>query len=149
MFVSRMAQDFADLGLSATAIDARHQARKFVTLRNPTRRTAFAQAAEIDELNVEAAYARRLAEHVRLQGAGGIPGRLAAHCRVEREDQPAAMPGCSRRAESAYLFNKGFDFRSGREPGPDFAGSPFSYRKFYTEKMELARAPCRPVRWRH
>src|SRR5262245_26317246 len=143
MFVTRMAQDFTDLGLSAAAIDARHQVREFVTLRDPAGRTAFAQAPEIDELNVETAYARRLAEHVRLQSAGGIPGRLAAHCRVEREDQPAAMPGCSRRTESAHLLNKGFDFRSGRNRRRTLLGV-LSHIENSTLKRWNSRGPLSP-----
>ena len=71
----------------------RHQLGEPLGLRHPARGPAFVQAAVVDELDVEPADRRRLAEHVGLQPAGGIPGRLPAHGGVEREDQPAALPG--------------------------------------------------------
>ena len=35
----------------------------------------------------------RFAEHVGLQAAGLVPGRLPAHGGIEREDEPAARAG--------------------------------------------------------
>ena len=58
--------------------------------RDEFRRPALAEAAEIDELHVEPAESRRRLKHPGLQGLREIPGRLAAHRRVERENQPSA-----------------------------------------------------------
>ncbi len=91
IFLAGVAEHLADLGVAAAAIDARHQRGEFLGSRDPAGGAAFAQAPEIDQLDIEPAGACRLAEHVGLQRAGGIPGRLPAHGGVEREDQPPAL----------------------------------------------------------
>ena len=63
---------------------------------DPARGAGLAVAAVVDELHLEPAGARRGVEHRRLQPAGEVPGRLAAHGGVEREDQPPAA--CARPA---------------------------------------------------
>ena len=108
-----MAQHLADLGVAAVAVDASHQVAEPGAVRHPARGAAFVQPAEVDELHVEPADRRRLAEHLGLQPAGGIPGRLAAHGGVEREDQPAALagsaaaPACGRAARNASISARG------------------------------------------
>src|SRR5215831_7857726 len=91
MLVTGMAQDLADLGLAATAINPRHQFSKPFTCRDPTRRAALIEPAKINELDVEAADTGRFAEHIHLKFACGVPGRLPAHCGVKRKNQPAAF----------------------------------------------------------
>src|SRR5215208_1300542 len=85
-----MRDDLADLRVAAAAVDSRHQVGEFIGLCDPAGGTAFAEAAVIDELHIETADRRRLPEHVGLQPAGGVPGRLPAHGGVERKDEPAA-----------------------------------------------------------
>ena len=55
-----MAEDLADLGMAAAAIDPLPSARQPFRLRHPSRGAAFGEAAEIDELHVEAADRSRL-----------------------------------------------------------------------------------------
>ena len=88
----------ASLSLAGTQPEARHSL----------------EPAEIDQLDIEPADRRRLAEHVGLQRAGGVPGRLPAHGGVEREDQPPAFAGGRRRAERAHLVDECLDLRPGR-----------------------------------
>ena len=75
---------------------------------------ALVEAAIIDQADVETAERGRLAKHVGLQRAGHVPGRLPAHGRIEREDQPA--PGARRmRRHRARLGDEGGDvLRGGR-----------------------------------
>ena len=89
-------EDLADLGVAAAAIDLLHQPAELARVRHPARGAAFGEPAVIDELHVEPADRRRLAEHVGLQPAGGVPHRLPAHGGVERKDQPAALAGLRR-----------------------------------------------------
>ena len=90
-------QHLADLGVTAAAVDARHHFGESFGLRHPARGAAFVQPAVVQELHVEPADGRSLAEHIGLQTAGRIPQRLAAHGGVERKDQPAAAAGRNRR----------------------------------------------------
>ena len=80
----------------------RHQPLQRRGVADEFRRLAFAQAAEIDELDVERAGLADGVEHLGLQRAGHIPGRLAAHRGVERQDQPADLPHASRATAFAW-----------------------------------------------
>ena len=111
VFLAGMAQHLADLGVAAAAVDARHQFREPLACRNPARGAAFAQAAEINQLDIEPADAGRFAEHVGLQGAGRIPGRLPAHGGIERKDQPPALAIRGRGPERAHAFDERVNLR--------------------------------------
>jgi hypothetical protein len=67
-------------------------------------------AAIVDQLNVEAADGGGFAKHVCLELTGPIPGRLPAHCRIKRKDQPAASPGLNRGPKRFDLVDKAIDF---------------------------------------
>ena len=113
VLAARMGQHLADLGMAAAAIDLRHQRAEPRRLGDPGRGAAFGEAAIIDELDIEAADGGGFAEHVGLQPAGGIPGRLPAHGGVEREDQPAALAGLGRWAERVDPAQEGIDLGAG------------------------------------
>ena len=70
VLLSRMTQNFAYLGLPSPAIDPRHQFGQPFAAGNPTGRAAFAQAPEINQLDVETADTRGLPKHVGLQRTG-------------------------------------------------------------------------------
>ena len=123
-----MREDLADLGVAAAAVDPRHQLGEPLGLRHPARGAAFGETAIVDELHVEPADRRRLAEHVGLQPAGGIPHRLPAHGGVEREDQPAALAGRGRR-------------RRGLSPGPGTRRSRRAWRLAAGARPRLGRRP--------
>ena len=83
-------------------------------LRHPAARLAFVEAAVIDELDVEPAERGGRLEHLALDAAGAVPGRLAARRRVERKDQPAAPARRGRRRRAPQVAQKGIDLgRSG------------------------------------
>src|SRR6516165_95583 len=111
-FALGMRDDFADLGVTAAAIDLLHQAREPLGLRHPARRAAFAKTSVIDELDVEAADRARFAKHLGLQLAGRIPHRLSAHCGIECKDQPSALPRRTARREPLHLGKKRIDLRA-------------------------------------
>ena len=111
-FALGMGDDLADLGVAAAAVDPLHQRAQPLGLRHPARGPAFAEAAVIDQLHVEPADRRRLAEHVGLQPAGRVPSRLPAHGRVEREDQPPSPAGFGRRSKALHLGEEGVDLRA-------------------------------------
>ena len=104
-----MRDDLADLGMPAAAIDLLHQIGETLGLRHPARGAAFGETAVIDQLHVEPADRRRLAEHIGLQVAGRIPHRLAAHGGVEREDEPPALAGGGCWREAFHLGQEGID----------------------------------------
>ena len=91
------ARHLADLRLAAAHPDAAHELGEPLPARDEIRRPALAEAAEVDELHIEAAKSRRGLEHPGLQGLREIPGRLAAHRRIERENEPSARPLAWRR----------------------------------------------------
>ena len=97
-----------DLGRSAAHVDAAHELREPLPAGDEVRRPAFVQAAEIDELHVEAAERAGGLEHFRLQRLGEVPGRLPAHGRVEGEDQPSAA-GRRRRGNLFRRLDEGGD----------------------------------------
>ncbi|ODS02811.1 hypothetical protein AUC71_13265 [Methyloceanibacter marginalis] len=84
-----MGQHFADLGMPALAMDLAHQPRQRVRIAHPAARLALVEAAEIDELHVEAADRLDRAEHLALERKGQVPAGLPAHGRIHGEDQPA------------------------------------------------------------
>jgi hypothetical protein len=81
-----MGQDAADLGMAAAAVDFLHQAAQQARIRHEARGTAFRQASIVRQLDVEPADCGRFLEHVGLQPAGLVPGRLPAHGGVEGKD---------------------------------------------------------------
>src|SRR5262244_3101451 len=93
-----MGENLAELRVAAPAFDALHQRAEPLRMRYPTRGATLAEAAVIDQLHVQPADRRRLAKHVGLQPTGRVPGGLATHGRVEREDEaaPPARLGCRR-----------------------------------------------------
>jgi hypothetical protein len=106
-----MAQNLADLSLAATTVDSRHQLAKLITACDPTGSATFVQATEVHELDIKAADTRRFAEHLCLQCAGCIPGRLPTHRGIERKYQPAAAASRRRRPKRAHLIDKILNFR--------------------------------------
>ena len=112
----------ADLGQAAVAGDAGHQPLEAGGVGDPARGAGLAVAAEVDELDLEPAGARRGVEHRALQPAGEIPGRLAAHGGVEREDQPAAAGAVARRAGAGLG-------EEGRDPGLSLRRRPGAARR--------------------
>ncbi len=83
---------------------------------------AFVEAAKIDELDIQPAAGGGGGEHLPLDLLGEIPGRLAAHGGVEREDQASAprlalAGNFCRRATQGCLKNflgEGLDLRPPR-----------------------------------
>src|SRR4029453_15986284 len=114
MLLTRVAENSADLSLAAAAIDARHQLGQLVGSGNPAGGPAFSQAAKIDQLDIEPPDARCFAEHVCLERACGIPGRLTTHCGIKRKNEPAPLALGGGGAERAQLFDKRLYFRFGR-----------------------------------
>ena len=107
-------QHFSNLGVAALAIDLAHQLRQMRGVGNPSRRAAFVEATVVDEADIETADRGRLAEHVGLQRAGHVPGRLPAHGGVEREYQPAPCAGGMRRHRVCLRNECGDVVRRGR-----------------------------------
>jgi hypothetical protein len=109
----RMLEHAADLGLPGQAEHAAHQADQIARIVDPAARPAFVEAAVVHQLHVEAAERCGLEEHLSLDLAGAIPGRLARRRGVHGEDQ--ARPTASRlgRRGPGHLLEKGLD-RIGR-----------------------------------
>ena len=55
--------------------------------------------ARVNTLDSAVKAGGRFAEHLGLQHAGLIPGRLPAHGRIKRKNQPSAPAGLDRRVE--------------------------------------------------
>ena len=106
VFAPRMGENFTDLCLPAAAIDARHQFTEPLWLGDPSRCAAFGEPSVIDELKIESADAGRFAKHFSLKLTGLVPGRLPAHCGVEREDEPASLAGFDYGIERSNLAQK-------------------------------------------
>ena len=85
-----MGEHLADLGMAAAAVDAGHQLLQRFGVGDEFRCAALAKTAKIDQLDLERPGLADGVEHLGLQRAGEIPGRLAAHRRVEGKDQPAS-----------------------------------------------------------
>ena len=117
-FGAGMGQHLAELGVAAATVDLLHQRRQRGRFRHPARRPALVRAAEIEELDVEPADRLGFQEHVRLQPAGGVPGRLPAHGGVERKDQPATAPGRRTRARTRGPWREKRRSRRARWPWP-------------------------------
>src|SRR5205085_8670475 len=85
----------------------------------PLARFALRKAAIKDQLDLEPAERAGSFEHLALDTAGTVPGRLAAGRGVQRKDQPPAPATRVRRRCLLQLVEKLFDLggaRLGREP---------------------------------
>jgi hypothetical protein len=143
----RVRKDFCNLGLTATAIDARHQFAEPLRLRHPRRGAAFRKSAIINELDVEAATGGRFAEHIGLKHAGLVPRRLPAHGRIEREHQPTAPASLDRRPKRIDLTKEGIEVRA-RRRRRIAVGRP-GIRRFRARRWRIAGpvfAHCGPSR---
>ena len=107
-----MAQDASDLRLPAAAADRRHQAGQGAGIDHEAGGAALVEAAEIDELNLEAG-ARGGGKHLALQAAGEVPGGLTAHGRVEGEGEAGTRPAVLRGRELSRLVEEGVDRGAG------------------------------------
>ncbi|WP_342211515.1 hypothetical protein [Methylocella tundrae] len=114
--IQRMAQHPRDLGGARRHRDLRHQRGEILAAVEEARGLALAKSTIVNELHVKPAMRRRRHEHPALKALRQIPRRLAAHRRVEREDQPAvsghggrALPG---RAEKLINLGAGVGFWS-------------------------------------
>ncbi len=124
-----MRKHLADLGMAAAAIDPRHQRAEPRRLGDPRRGAAFGKTAIIDELDIEAADGGCFAEHVGLQTARGIPGRLPAHGGIEREDKAAALAGHDSGAERVNAVQEGINLGTGgRSRSRRVIGAVFAHR---------------------
>ena len=103
-----------DLSLAADTEDRAHNAVQVGGGGHPAARLALRKAAVIDELDLEPAERRRRLEHLALDPASAIPGRLAAGGGVERKNQPAAPAAGMRHRRLFQLIQKVRDF--GRVP---------------------------------
>src|SRR5262249_47993622 len=99
IFASSVGKNLGDLSVTALTAYGRHQRAEPIRICNPWGSSAFAQAAIIDELNVDTASLCRGAEHLGLQLTGMIPHRLPTHCGIERKDQPPPPTRCSARPQ--------------------------------------------------
>ena len=104
-----MSEDLAELRVAAAAFNALHQRAQPFRLRYPTRGAALPEAAVIDQLHVQPADRRCLAKHVGLQPTGRVPGGLATHGRVEREDEAAPSARLCCRRELLHTAQKSID----------------------------------------
>src|SRR5262249_2805540 len=118
---ARMSKDFADLGAATATGNPAHETGEAYAVGDPAGGATFVEAAVVDELHLQPADRRRLAEHFALQLAGGIPGGLPAHGGVEREDQAPALAGLEGRRQSARASDEGVNLRT-RGPGGRLAG---------------------------
>src|SRR5262249_1689347 len=89
----------ADLCEAGDAGDAAHGCTELLTVALPPRCLTLL-AAVVHELDLETADAGCLGEHVGLQFAGAVPGRLSAHRGIEREHKSAGLQRlCGKTAE--------------------------------------------------
>src|SRR6202040_2095002 len=86
----RMAQPPLDLRFAADAKYRSHDPVQIGSGRHPLARLAFRKAAIKDQLDLEPAERGGRFEHLALDAAGAVPGRLAAGRGVECKDQPPA-----------------------------------------------------------
>src|SRR5690606_40792918 len=91
--VDGVAENLADLRLSAEAAHGRHALAERRRLGAPGTRLAFAEAAIEHELHVEPAERLRRLEPLGLQVTGAGPRRFAAGGGIHGEAQAAAAPG--------------------------------------------------------
>src|SRR5262249_13905004 len=106
-FLLGMGEDLTYLGFPGRAHDLRHGFGQLGGVRDPAGGAAFTEAAVVEELHVELADGGDFAEHIGLEGTGGIPGWLPASGGVEGEDE-AAVPG--RCAVFDQVLEKRVDF---------------------------------------
>jgi hypothetical protein len=85
-----MAQHPLDLRFAADAKYRSHDPVQIGSARHPLARLAFRKAAIKDQLDLEPAERGGRFEHLALDAAGAVPGRLAAGRGVECKDQPPA-----------------------------------------------------------
>ncbi|MCX7364714.1 MAG: hypothetical protein NTV97_23145 [Alphaproteobacteria bacterium] len=88
-----VAQESRDLGTSRQATHRAHQAGELAAFGGPAAHLEFVEAAIEGETDVEPAQRVGRDEHLALDGAGMVPGRLAAGRRIHGEQKPAARPG--------------------------------------------------------
>ena len=125
-FGARVAQHLSDLGMPAAAIDAPHQVAQPSAVRHPARGAALVQSTKVHKLHIEPADRRRLAEHLALQLASRVPGRLPAHCGIEREDQPPALSRFYRWSKRAGALDERIDLGTRRRRRRRLAGACWS-----------------------
>ena len=94
-------------------LDARHQFAEPLWLGDPARCTAFSEPSVIDELKIESADGGRFAIHFCLKLTRLVPGRLPAHGRVERKDEPPARAGWRRFWCALQIVQKRIDLGGG------------------------------------
>src|SRR6185312_2746862 len=111
----RVLEDLADLSLTAETAHGGHLLQQVIGAIEPGARLELAEAAVEGELDVEAAERCRRLEHLALEVAGAVPGRLPARRRIEGEQQPAALARCRpRRGRGRQLAEEGVDRAAGR-----------------------------------
>src|SRR5689334_22776578 len=147
MLLTSMTEHFANLGLTAAAVDPGHEFRKLFASGNPARSAAFVQPTKINQLDVESADACRLAKHVGLKPASRVPSRLPTHCCIKRENQTCADAPGIRRPQCPHPFKKRLDLRLGGNRCRRLLGVLGHRTEFYTESGPLARLSRHGVRW--
>src|SRR5260370_23075828 len=114
-----MAQDALKLSLGGDGKHRGHEGVQIRGCRHPFARLALRDAAIEDELDLEPTERGGGFEHLALDTAGAVPGRLAAGGGVECKDQPPAPATRVRGRCLLQLVKKLFDLggaRLGREP---------------------------------
>src|SRR5262249_22911423 len=111
-FALGMRDDLADLRVAAAAIDAFHQRREPLGLRDPARGAAFAETAIVNQLHVEPADCRRFTKHVCLEPTGRVPHGLAAHGGIECENEAPPLARLGRRSKLLHPGKESVDLRA-------------------------------------
>src|SRR6516162_7136869 len=89
-FLGGVGKDLFDLGFTGAAHHLRHDLGELTAIGHPAGGAALAEAAVIDQLEVEATDGSGGLEHLGLELTSGVPGRLPAGGGVEGEDEAAA-----------------------------------------------------------
>src|SRR5215213_5356192 len=103
--------------MAALTIDARHQIAEPSAIRDPARRAAFVEPAEVEKLDIQSANRSGFAEHLALEFASRVPCRLPTHGGVECENEAAALASLIRRRERAGALDERVDLGTRRSRG--------------------------------
>jgi hypothetical protein len=108
-FLLSVGEKLSQLGMAGPTGDAGHEFGEVIGIGGPARKPALIDVAIVGQLHLKSAGTSNLTEHLSLELAGGVQGRLPAMGSIESEDDASAAASSAARSKLLDLSKEAIE----------------------------------------